>query len=107
MSAASVIIIVVLGLFAPFLTIVCLPLRALYLIIFGKALFVRIGIALLLWPWAVFSARIVKHGYVSATNNSTGPTVDPRYWLLIGAGWFLLEIVHSATSRRAPRKGIP
>lgn len=109
MSPIGAIVIVVLGIVAPFLTIVCLPLRALYLIVSGRNI-VRIAIALLLAPWTYFTVQILKFGYVSVQDRpgmpgSTGPTVDPRYWLLIGAAWVVVEFVHRAHLQRSLGRG--
>ena len=109
MGPIGVAIVVVFGIVAPFLTIVCLPLRALYLLVCGKTM-VRIGIALLLVPWAYFTFQILKFGYVSVQDRpgmpgSTGPTIDPRYWLLIGAVWVVIEFVHKAHSQLSLKGG--
>ncbi len=92
MGPIGILIIVVLGIFVPFAVIVAFPLRALYLIFFAEK-FARIWSGLLLLPWAYFLSDILRFGYVSVRDRSTGPTVEPRVWLLLGVTWFILEVV--------------
>lgn len=109
MSVLGVIVIVVLGIFTPFLTIVVLPVRVAYLLWYGKW-FSRIVGPMLLVPWAYWLRPILKHGYVSTKYHegveyATGPTVDPRNWLYLGLAWIVFEAFVRA--EQAPARDIP
>jgi hypothetical protein len=104
MGPLAVLIVVLLGVIVPFITIVGLPLGALYLVVRGH-LAVKIAAILLVFPWAHFAVQIARHGYVSVQDRpgmpgSTGPTVNPVVWLLLGFVWLLLHLVHRAPMRR-------
>ena len=104
MGPIAVLIVVLLGIAVPFITIAGLPLGALYLIARGH-LSVKIAAILLVFPWAYFAVEIARHGYVSVQDRpgmpgSTGPTVNPAIWLLLGLAWLLLHFVHMAPMRR-------
>ena len=104
MGPVAILFVVLLGIAVPFITIAGLPLGALYLIARGQ-LSVKIAAILLVFPWAHFAAQIIRHGYVSVQDRpgmpgSTGPTVNPVIWLLLGFAWLLLHVVHKAPMRR-------
>ena len=97
MSVFAIIIVVVLGIFAPFVTIIVLPFRVAYLLWYGRW-FARIVGPLLLVPWAYWLRPILEHGYVSkkyhqGVEYATGPTVDPRVWFYLGLAWIVFELL--------------
>jgi hypothetical protein len=100
MGPISALVVLILGIFVPFVVIVAFPLRALYLIVFAER-FVKVVSLILLLPWGYFLVDILRFGYVSVRDRpgmpgSTGPTVDPRVWLALGAAWLILEIMNHA-----------
>ena len=104
MGPIGVFIIVVFGIFVPFLTIVLFPLRAFYLLAKGN-IGIRIGCLLLLLPWAYLALQIAQDGYVSVQDRpgmpgSTGPTVNPWYWFYIGLLWMVIEGFYQVHRRK-------
>ena len=95
MGVVASLVIVIFGVFTPFLTIVLMPPRAVYLVYKAHPLSKIISVVVLV-SWAYYVLPIVKQGYASLN----GPTVDPRYWIMIGAGWFIAEIIHGAAGKK-------
>ena len=97
MGPIGVFVIILLGVFVPFVTIIILPIRGAYRMFFGSW-DERLVWGCLLVPWAYFLLPILKHGYVSVQSTPTaphftGPTVDPRVWIVLGICWFLVEVM--------------
>jgi hypothetical protein len=109
MGAPVVIIMIVLGIFVPFVTIVLLPLRVVYILWCGRW-FSRVGGLLLLVPWGYWLVPIFKFGYVSTKYHEgvaygTGPTVDPYNWLYLAMVWAVFEALVHATDERTENQG--
>lgn len=97
----GVVVIIVLGMFIPFVTIVAMPLRAAYRLIVGSSR-ERLAWFCLLVPWAYFLVPILQHGYVSKTaGRGEGPTVNPWVWILLGLCWYALESMLKKDAARA------
>jgi hypothetical protein len=95
---------IVLGIFMPFLTIVVLPLRVVFLLWHGPRLS-RIGGLLLLAPWGYWLVPILKFGYVSTKYHEgvaygTGPTVSPGNWLFLAVVWGVFEMFLNGKNAR-------
>jgi len=93
MGPLGAVIIIILGIFLPFVTIVAMPFRLIYLLSKGDK-FVKIISLLLLIFWGVCVWLIAKHGYVSQSERGTGPTVSPQLWMVVGLIWYFAESRH-------------
>lgn len=91
MGPIGIALIILLGIVAPFVTIVVLPMRALYIFAIGP-MWRRVCYLMLLLPWLYYLIPILKHGYVSQTSIGTGPTVNPHVWILLAVCWFIVEV---------------
>lgn len=95
MGIVASLVTIVLGIFVPLLTILLMPPRVIYLIYKAHPLSKLISVIVLV-SWAYCVWPILNQGFASPN----GPTVDPRYWIMIGAGWLFAEIVHGAAGSK-------
>ena len=82
--------------------VILVPVRATYLIARG-ANSVKVLSAVLLIPWAYYGSFVLRFGFVSMTNVSGGPTLNPYIWTAQAFAWLLVEFLHrEARQRRTP-----